>query len=86
MVLSAPSAAVSCQPMMVSSVLRDGELISCASVRDECNRLLVTLQHLRAAHISAGLEQSELQVVELYNNTCLHLDAACDGLMNIMIR
>jgi hypothetical protein len=86
MVLSHPAAAASLQPFATPSVLREGEFLSCASVKDECKRLQTTLQHLREAHSRAGLQQTELQVVELYNNTCLHLDAACDGLMNIMIR
>eukprot|EP00287_Rhodomonas_sp_CCMP768_P028744 CAMPEP_0202837512 /NCGR_PEP_ID=MMETSP1389-20130828/46089_1 /ASSEMBLY_ACC=CAM_ASM_000865 /TAXON_ID=302021 /ORGANISM="Rhodomonas sp., Strain CCMP768" /LENGTH=48 /DNA_ID= /DNA_START= /DNA_END= /DNA_ORIENTATION= len=48
--------------------------------------MLETLSAFRGQHSSAGLVEGELQLVELYNETLAHLDAACDGLMLIMNR
>ncbi len=66
------------------SMLMQGELDTCKAVHDACVQLQDTLNTHRAArlaNISGNMEA--LRLIELYNTTLSHLDAACDGLYEI---
>jgi hypothetical protein len=52
---------------------------------DDSN-LLKTLKALLELHEQAGMDIRELQIVQLYNQTCLHLDAACYDLLHILLK
>ena len=84
MVLATPSAHIAASFVGPNSILKVGELESCEDAKRECDSLLESLNALREAHAAAGVEQQSLQMVELYNSTLSHLDAARDRLTHIM--
>ncbi len=66
------------------STLTHGELDACNSVHSACLQLQETLNAHRAARLAQMSSDNQcLKMIELYNRTLSHLDAACDGLYEI---
>ena len=82
MVLLQAAAAVYPPP---GAALSQDEIFSCMNAKEDCSRILKTLGAFRQAHSNAeGHPQPSLAMAEKYRRTLEHLDAACDGLFEII--
>ena len=65
--------------------MSQNEIDLCMRAQAECKQMLITLGTFQEAHTNAeGHTQASLAMAQKYTRMLEHIDAACDGLFDII--